>query len=158
MLRHRRTVRPPPSVTVLPLPYNHRVSVLLPLGTHLSSLSPSLSLPSSRFPTLFLTRPPARPPARPSSRVLPVEFHTHARHTLAAQRQRGNILEFSHGRQDEIPASFSPPLPLSSWSSPSPTTRATTTMTMTTGSSLLASSLFLSFSFSFFYYLLARAR
>jgi len=34
MLRHGRTIRPPTSVTILPLPDDHRVSVLLPLGAH----------------------------------------------------------------------------------------------------------------------------
>lgn len=41
MLRHSRTIRPPPSVTVLPLPHDHCVSVLLPLGVHLPSRRPT---------------------------------------------------------------------------------------------------------------------
>lgn len=85
MLRHGRAVGPPTSVTVLPLPHDHRVSMLLPLGAH----------PPAR-------RPAASTPARTAAllRALPEEFHTHARHTLAARRQRGNIFEFSHGHRD----------------------------------------------------------
>lgn len=40
MLRHSRAVGPPPSVTILPLPHDHRVSVLLPLGAHPPSRPP----------------------------------------------------------------------------------------------------------------------
>lgn len=40
------------------------------------------------------------PPPPPGS--LPVEFHTHARHTLAAQRERGNIFDSSHGRRSRV--------------------------------------------------------
>lgn len=51
MLRHGRAIRPPPSVTILPLPHDHRVSVLLPLGTH------SPPLPSPLPPRVDCARP-----------------------------------------------------------------------------------------------------
>jgi len=44
----------------------------------------------------FLSLPPPSL-AHPLTRSFPVEFHTHVLHTLATQRERGNIFEFSHG-------------------------------------------------------------
>jgi len=120
MLWHRWTVRPPPSVTVLPLPHNHRVSMLLPLGTHLSFLF-------SHFPTPFypshslshsLRAPPALLPSSPTHSSSLWNFtrtrDTHSQHSgsVGTSSSFPTVVAM-------VPASFSPSLPSSSFSSSS---------------------------------------
>lgn len=78
MLRHGRTIGPPPSVTILPLPHDHRVSVLLPLGAH--PPSPSRCRPAS-------------PRARPLSPVPSLWNFTRTRDTHS--QRSGSVGTFS---------------------------------------------------------------
>lgn len=71
MLRYSWAVRPPPPVAILPLPYNHRMPVLLPLSTH--------PVPSNRS-----VRTLALPTAPWSARPLCGISHARATHTRAA--------------------------------------------------------------------------
>lgn len=70
MLRHSWTVRSPPSVTVLPLPHDHRVPVLLPLGAH----------PLSTTTTTALGISHSHPSTQPHCGI----SHARATHTRAA--------------------------------------------------------------------------
>lgn len=76
MLRHGRAIGPPTSVTVLPLPHDHRVSVLLPLGAH------------------PLTRRPPRPPAPCPPRPVPSQRNFTRTRDIHSQRS-GSVGTFS---------------------------------------------------------------
>lgn len=56
---------------------------------------PRVRVPAPEHSSFLSLPPPSL--VRPLTRSFPVEFHTHVRHTLSTQRERGNIFKFSHG-------------------------------------------------------------